>query len=282
MKTVYLVFMSLSVFILTSVLFIKQNTALVFGDPSDFNTVTVSVDKTVNATDLTALVQAIQNIAPQQILKINTLSAEDQLRDMQTVLPSYSVGLFEDQEIAQILNPIIELQLAPETNSQDIIARIKTLKNINEIYFGNDWVNKIKNLFETLNVILNSIFILFFVILSFLVAVLIRNYLVDAKDNISLQALLGATPRQAFQQPYTSILIRTILAYVLGISGAILFALVIKEKLSVNSQLVFIGERLHFLNLTNASVIFLGLALNLIVSYVLSYYYVQREYYYHE
>lgn len=282
MKTVYLIFMSLSVFILTSVLFVKQNTSLVFGNPADLSTVTVTVDKSLNPVEIDNLTQNIQNAAAQKIEKIKLISAEDQLRDVQTALPTYSRGLFEDNEIAQILNPIIEVQLNTLAGHQDIISKIKSLAGVVEVSLGNDWVEKMRGLFETLNIILNTVFILFFVILSFLIAILIRNYLIDSKDNISLLALLGAAPRQSFITQYLSIISRTLIAYALGVGFAAVMAVVIKHKLASNLQLSFISERINFLNPTNTLIILIGLVLNLGISYILSYRYVLKEYYRHD
>lgn len=279
MKTIYLIFMSLSVFILTSVLLIKQNTNLVFGNESDFHTASVTIDKARTPTEISSLLETIQNLAPSEIVKVTFISPQEQLQDVQAALPTYSRGLFENEEISQILNPIVEVQFSPTARSQDLIEKIKTFPGVYEISFGNAWIEKIKNIFDTLNIILNTVFILFFIILSFLIAVLIRNYLVNTKENISLLSLLGATPRQSFWAPYLSITTYTLLAYALGTGLSFTLSALIKYKLSSNVQLAFFCERLSLLSSYNVFLIFTGLTLNLGISYLLSYQYVLKEYY---
>lgn len=282
MKNLYLIFMSLSVFILTSVLLIRQNTLLVFGDHSDLYTITVSLNKSISSEETFSILEKIKNLGPQQVKKVTLISAQDQLLDVQSALPVYSRGFFEDEEIAQVLNPLAEVQLTPDADLAVLAYQIKAFPGVEDVNTGNDWTEKIKSLFETLGIILNTVFILFFIILSFLITVLIRNYLIDAKDRISLYALLGATPQQAFKNEYLSIMNRTFIAYLIGGLTATAFTLLIKNKLSASLQLSFISERLSLLNTTNTLIILSGLILNLGLSYFLSYKYILKEYYHHE
>lgn len=279
MKIVYLIFMSLSVFILTSVLLIRQNTQTVFGSQTDLYSINVVLDKALSPEESMAIVEKIKTLNPVQINKVTLISAKDQLLDVQAALPAYSRGFFEDEEIAQVLNPLIEVQLSPDADRMTMSYQIKSFPGVEQASAGNDWTEKIRSLFETFEIILNTIFILFFVILSFLITVLIRNYLVDSKELISLLALLGATPQQAFMSEYISIMGRTFLAYILGIVSALGLAYVIQHKLAANFYLAFINEKLSFLTITNILIILSGLVLNLAISYFLSYQYILKEYY---
>jgi cell division protein FtsX len=274
--------MSLSVFILSSVLFVKQNTNIIFGDASDLYTVNISVEKTQTPEKIEAILKQIQDVDLQQIKKVTLISSQEQITDVEKVLPAYSSGLFESEELEQILNPMIEVQLAPEANSTEIIEKIKAIPGISHVTFSADWIEKFRSLFSVANIILDTIFVLFFVILSFLIAILIRNYLISAKDSISVQALLGATPRQAFIKPYTQIMLSTLISYVIGLAVTFALALTIKQKISQNTDFSFINTRISFLNISNISIIALGLLLNLVISYWLSYHYINKEYYKHD
>lgn len=274
--------MSLSVFILSSVLFVKQNTNIIFGDTSDLYTVNISVEKNQTPEKVESILKQIQDIHLQHVKKVTLISSQELIADVEKVLPAYSSGLFENEELEQILNPVVEVQLSPEANSTEIIEKIKTIPGISNVTFSADWIDKFRSLFSVANIILDTIFVLFFVILSFLIAVLIRNYLISSKDSISLQALLGATPRQAFIKPYTQIMISTLISYFVGIAVTFALALTIKQKISGNSDFAFINTRITFLNNTNISIIALGLLLNLAISYWLSYHYINKEYYKHD
>lgn len=282
MKIIYMIFMSLSVFILSSVLFVKQNTNIIFGDTSDLYTVNISVEKNQTPEKVESILKQIQDIHLQHVKKVTLISSQELIADVEKVLPAYSSGLFENEELEQILNPVVEVQLSPEANSTEIIEKIKTIPGISNVTFSADWIDKFRSLFSVANIILDTIFVLFFVILSFLIAVLIRNYLISSKDSISLQALLGATPRQAFIKPYTQIMISTLISYFVGIAVTFALALTIKQKISGNSDFAFINTRITFLNNTNISIIALGLLLNLAISYWLSYHYINKEYYKHD
>lgn len=282
MRTLYMIFMSLSVFILSSVLFIKQNTTIIFGDSADLYTINVSVEKKQTPEQIDSILKQIQEAHPQFIQKVTLISSKDLVADVEKVLPAYSSGLFENDELEQILNPVIEVQMTPEANSADLISRIKTIPGINDVTFSADWVEKFKSFFSVANIVLDTIFILFFVILSFLIAVLIRNYLINAKESISIHALLGATPQQAFIKSYQQIMVSTVISYALGLVLTAAMALIIKQKIANNADFSFINSRLNFLNATNISIIAAGLALNLLISYLLSYQYINKEYYKHE
>ncbi len=281
MRTLYLIFMSLSVFILTSVLLIRQNTAAVFGDHADLYTITVTLNKNISPEEMAAIVEKIKNLDT-QIKSAALISPQQQLQDVQSALPSYSKGLFEDEEITYVLNPLVEVLLTAEADLSTLSLQIKSLSGVEDSSVGNVWAEKIKNLFKTLNIILNTVFILFFIILSFLITVLVRNYLIDAKDRISLFALLGAMPLQAFKNEYLSIMNRTLLAYFIGLFAASGLAYFIKNKLTSNLNFTFISERLDFLTLESLALLLSGLMLNLALSYFLSYQYILKEYYHHE
>jgi cell division protein FtsX len=282
MKTIYMIFMSVSVFILSSVLFIKQNTNIIFGDASDLYTVNISVEKTRTPEQIESILKQIREINPQHIQKVKLISAQELVADVEAVLPAYSSGLFENEELEQILNPVIEVQLSPDAKSDEIIPQMKTIAGLSSVTFSADWVEKFKSFFSVANIILDTLFVLFFVVLSFLIAILIRNYLINAKESISLQALLGATPRQAFIKPYTQIMLSTLISYIIGISVTFALALTIKQKISDNTEFAFINSRMSFLNVANISIIALGLFLNLTISYWLSYNYINKEYYTHD
>lgn len=282
MKAIYMVFMSLSVFMLSSVLFIKQNTKIIFGDESDLYTVTVNLDKNQSSNQIDNVVKQIQEMDPQFIKKVTLISSRQLIDDIDKVLPAYSSGLFENSELEQILSPNIEIQLASEAHSQDIINKIKSIKGVNDISFSADWVDKFKNLFSIANIILDTVFVLFFIILSFLIAILIRNYLINEKESISLQALLGATPHQAFIKSYIQIMISTLISYIIGIAFTWVLALTVKQKISENLDFSFINDRMSFLNLNNSLIIASGLLINILVSYWLSFNYINKEYYKHD
>jgi cell division protein FtsX len=279
MKIVYIIFMSLSVFILSSVLFVKQNTNIIFGDASDLYTVNISVEKNQTSEKIEAILKQIQDIHPQHVKKVTLISSQELVADVEKVLPSYSSGLFENEELEQILNPVVEVQLAPEASSSELIEKIKVIPGISNVTFSADWIEKFRSLFSVANIILDTIFVLFFVILSFLIAVLIRNYLISTKDSILLHSLLGATPRQAFIKPYTQIMISTLISYAVGIAFTFALTLTVKQKISNNTDFAFINTRISFLNSTNISIVALGLLLNVAISYCLSYHYINKEYY---
>ena len=282
MKIVYMIFMSLSVFILASVLMIKQNTSIIFGDNSDLYIVNVSIEKLQSPEKIEMILSQIRSLHPDQIQKVTLISARQQISDIEKVLPAYSKGLFEDEELEQIVSPAIEVQLTPEASSSIVISEIKNIPGISQVSFSADWIEKFKSLVSVSHLILDTLFILFFVILSFLIAILIRNYLISAKDSISIQALLGAAPHQAFMKAYTQIMFSTLISYAIGILVSIGLAFTVKQKVSQNLDFSFISGRIGFLNGSNLGLIAIGLILNLAISYGLSYQYICKEYYQHE
>ena len=279
MKIIYIIFMSLCVGILSSVLLVKQNTSIIFGDASDLYTVNISVDKSQSPEKIESILQEIKNIDKKQIRKVTLISSQELIADVEKVLPNYSSGLFEKEELEQILNPAVEVQLSAEANSASIIEKMKMITGINQVVFSGDWVEKFKSIFTAANQILDTVFILFFIILSFLITVLIRNLLISTKESISLHALMGATPQQSFFKPFSQIMIATFISYIIGMAMTFLIGAVIRQKISENTDLGFIHDRMSFLNQTSLSLIAVGLIFNLVISYGLSFMYIRKEFY---
>jgi cell division transport system permease protein len=274
--------MSLTVFILSSVLLLKQNTNIIFGDASDLYTLTISIKKSKSTEEIQKIVEKIKNFDADQIKNVSLITAKAQLIDVESAFPGYSRGLFDETEIEQILNPLVEVQLTDGANSSTVIEEIKAIDGISDVAFGSDWVDKFKNLFNLMNIILNTVFLLFFIMLSFLISILIRNYLIMSKDRIGLYALTGATPQQSFIDQYLKIVFYTAIAYGIGILSTIGLTVLIKQKISLQAQFSFINERITFLNNEHILLILLGLILNLIISYFISYHYVVKEHYSHD
>lgn len=123
---------------------------------------------------------------------------------------------------------------------------------------------------------------MFFIILSFLITVLIRNFLINTKESISLYALMGATPQQSFFKPFSQIMIATFISYLIGMTMTFLVGTVIKQKLSENTDFGFIHDRMSFLNQNSLALIAAGLLFNLVISYGLSSLYIRKEFYKHD
>ena len=285
MKIIYLIFTSFSIFLIATVLFLKQNTKIILGDEADYNTISVSLAENSPKLEISKAIENIKlldsqiNLKNTKIKKITVIDSNTQLHDLEVAFPGYTKNLSDDEDIQQILNPILNIELIDSLNKVKLIDEIKKINSVSQVFSSSEWSDKIKIFYQLINVILNALLILFFIMLSFLVSFLIRNYLIMSRENIELWTLMGARPHQAFFKYYMSIISQTVIAYFIGITCHMSSVFAIKQKISNYQDFLFLSKQITYIKDENLIIIAMGIIMNLGLSYYLSYKHIIKEHY---
>lgn len=186
---------------------------------------------------------------------IEFVGREKAAKDFQKSFGEYSAGLLSVDELIDLVPETLVVALKNELSLQEkvesfkhLVDTTKSLPGIEEVSYGGEWLLKFARLDKTLKAI--GAFILAVVLLSvsFLSALMVRVLVDDAKAELEVYALIGATRWFMYK-----IFLREMLAFLIlsvALSFSILFGLFVYLKdvfLAKNMTLTF-ADRLVFLS----------------------------------
>lgn len=184
----------------------------------------------------------------------------------QNTLKEFSSGLVTVDEMVDLIPETIEVDLNSalnlkerEINFAELASKLKGLEQIEDISYSADWLKK----FEQIDKILQSVGVLIFLTLlvsiSYLVALMVRVYIDDSKQEIEIYSLLGATRWSIYRLFLKDIFL--FLSASLLASFALLFLIFTyaKTKLTVSGLSAVISENLQFLTFSESMLVIFAL-----------------------
>jgi cell division transport system permease protein len=178
----------------------------------------------------------------------------------QNSLKEFSSGLVTLDELVDLIPESIEVDLKPTLSLKErddafaaLAEELKSNLAIEDVNYGATWIKK----FEKIDRIIRSLGFLAFLVLlltiSYLVALMVRVYIDDSKQEIEVYSLIGATRWSIYQIFLKDIFI--FLAASLVTSFVILFLMFnyVKEKLSVSGLSATFTQNLNFLSFNEST-----------------------------
>lgn len=184
----------------------------------------------------------------------------------QNTLKEFSSGLVTEDEMVDLIPETIEVDLNSslslkerETVFAEIASKLKIYDSIEDLSYSADWLKK----FEQFDKILKSVGLLIFITLlvsiSYLVALMVRVYIDDSKQEIEIYSLLGATRWSIYRLFLKDVFL--FLSTSLLTSFAILFFAFTyaKTKLTASGLSMVISENIHFLTFSESMTVVFAL-----------------------
>ncbi len=195
-------------------------------------------------------------------LKLNTnvsevefIGREKAASEFQKSFGEYSAGLLSIDELIDLVPETLVVSLKNNLALQEkvetfneLINETKNLAGIEELSYGGDWLLKFSKLDRTLKSIGAFILAIILLSVSFLSALMVRILIEDAKAELEVYTLIGATRWFVYR-----IFLREMLAFLilsLALSFTILFSLYVylKEVFLVKNMTLNFAERLVFIS----------------------------------
>ncbi len=191
----------------------------------------------------------------QNVQKVDFVDRDRAAKDFQKSFGAYSAGLLSVDELIDIVPEAFVISLKNDLSllqKMDVFNEITTatkgLSGIDEVSFGGEWLKKFSKLDQTLKSI--GLFVLAIVLLSvsFLSALMVRILIDDAKPELEVYTLIGATRWFTYKIFLREMLAFTMLSLVLTfISLFGIFEYLKNVYLSKHMDLAF-STRLTFLS----------------------------------
>lgn len=170
-------------------------------------------------------------------------------------LKEFSAGLMTEDEMLDLIPETLEVDLKNtiglnqrESVFAEIAAGLKKQPQVEEVSYSASWLRK----FELLDSIFRTTGLLIFMIvlstISYLVALMVRVYIEDSKQEIEIYSLLGVTRWSVYKLFLKDVFV--FLTASLAISFTLLYFSfrLIKAKFSSSGLSVMISENLRFLS----------------------------------
>ncbi len=193
------------------------------------------------------------------VTAVSTIDRKQAGAAFQDSLKEFSSGLISEDEMIDLIPETLEVELSARVGLTDREAIFKALakelklqNQIEEVSYSANWLKK----FELVDNILRSIGLLVFFILlcsiSYLIALMVRVYIDDSKQEIEVYSLLGTT-RWSIYKLFLKDVFIFLSASLLTSFGLLFFLyLYIKNRLSTSEFSAIAFENIRFLNFSEA------------------------------
>ncbi|KYG68830.1 hypothetical protein AZI87_06265 [Bdellovibrio bacteriovorus] len=186
---------------------------------------------------------------------IHLVNQEKALNDFRAQMASYAPDISQDEELLKLIPASLQVSLAPNVSTSDqmqvlksLAAEVKGLEGVDEVSYGQDWVEKYASLVTTIETTLS---LLGFVILAaalFVISNAIRASIQSRKDEIVVLEMIGATAGM-IRKPF--MVEGAILGFSSSIFGLVFCLLLytgLKGFLVTKLSFLQLGEHIHFIS----------------------------------
>lgn len=264
LKLSVFIVMTLSVFAILSGFLVYKNTlgALGLWNKSSKMTVFMAID--ANTPDKENVVKKIKE--DPDVESVAETDREKAGAEFQKSLKEYSTGLVTTDELIDLIPESIEVDVKQQLGTEErtaVFARLeKTLRplaSVGDISYSSTWLNKFEGLSRFARSTGLMLFILMCLLISYIVALMLRIYIDDSKQEVEVFNLLGAT-RWSLYKMYLKDLLLFLCGSFLVSFGAVFISFdYIKSHLGRAGLSQMLVDNLTFLSLKEGSLLGAGL-----------------------
>lgn len=140
--------------------------------------------------------------------KVTLVTQEKALSDFRTQLATYAPDLSQDDELLKVIPASLQVSLSKDvavqdqnTTLQSLAALLKDKEGIDEVSYGQEWVEKYASLVNAVQVTLNSLGVIILIASLFVMSNAIRASIQTRFDEIVVLEMIGATAT-AIRKPF--------------------------------------------------------------------------------
>lgn len=200
------------------------------------------------------------------VSSVNVIDRKEAGLAFQNSLKEFSSGLITVDEMIDLIPETIEIDLDGSLSLNERDAKFAELadsfkgqEQIEEINYSASWLKK----FELIDKVFRSAGALIFLILlfsiSYLVALMVRVYIDDSKQEIEIYSLLGATSWSIYRLFLKDIFWFLSASLLASFTALFLLFIYLKNRLSASGLSSVISDNLHFLSLSESMFVILSL-----------------------
>ncbi|MNT17899.1 Cell division protein FtsX [compost metagenome] len=184
------------------------------------------------------------------------MSQEKALTDFRSQLASYAPDLAQDDELLKLIPSSFQVSLSEKVSTEDqssvlqsLSGKIKSLQGVDDVSFGQDWVEKYSALVTAIEVVIRVLGFIVVLASIFVMSNMIRASVEARREEISVLELIGATARM-IRRPFI------IEGAILGGTASLLSVFIcfgiysaVRHFTMTRLSFLQLGEHLAFLNI---------------------------------
>lgn len=198
LKISIFVIITLAIFSMLAGFLVYRNAINALGIWDKANKMIVYLKVDTNAQEKAAVLEKVRGFASvSSAIEIDRTEAGI---EFQKSLKEYSSGLITTDELIDLIPESIEVELEKSLSTDErashfaeIESAVKSFSYVEEVSYSATWLKKFEGLHKFVRTSGHFIFLLLLLLLSYLVALMIRAYIDDSKQEIEVYNMLGAT-----------------------------------------------------------------------------------------
>lgn len=207
---------------------------------------------------------------------VKFISQEKALGDFRLQMASYAPDISQDEELLRLIPASFQVQLSSSVATADqmpvlqkLAEQVKGLQGVEEVSYGQDWVEKYAALVSAIEITLRALCLVILLASLFVMSNAIRASIQSRKDEIVVLEMIGATPSM-IRKPF---LIEGAFLGVLSSLMAMVLCFVvyvgIKNLLTTKLSFLQLGQHIEFLGpIVLVAFVCVGTALGAFGSYL--------------
>ncbi|WP_374034525.1 cell division protein FtsX [Bdellovibrio bacteriovorus] len=190
----------------------------------------------------------------EHVAAVKFVTQEQALGDFRSQMASYAPDISQDEELLRLIPASLLVQLKSDvaaaeqtTVLQSMAGKLRQLEGVDEVSYGQDWVEKYAALVNAIELTLRALCLVILAASLFVMSNAIRASVQARKDEIVVLEMIGATPSM-IRKPFL------VEGAVLGVVSSVLslglcFAVYVGIKNLLTTKLSFLqlGEHIQFL-----------------------------------
>jgi|GEM_PF-5234741 len=263
LKILLFIIVTLSIFIVIISLLSYKNLIGLLGawNQSSKMNIYLKIDST--AEDQSTLIALIKKNP--QVLSVNFFNRKEVGVVFQNSLKEFSSGMMTEDEMMDLIPETIEVDLLNSLNLTernlvftDLANTLRAAPQVDEVSFSANWFKK----FELIDKILRSagmfIFLIIFISISYLIALMLRAHIEELKQEIEVYSLLGATRWSMYHFFLKDVFIFLTSSLLIAFAAVFWAFIYLKYQLSTSILSATISDSLRFLTFAeSATIIFM-------------------------
>lgn len=212
----------------------------------------------------------------EEVGTVTFISQEKALGDFRSQMASYAPDISQDEELLRLIPASFQIQLKPSVATADqmpvlqkISEQVRGLQGVEEVSYGQDWVEKYAALVSAIEITLQALCVVILLASLFVMSNAIRASVQSRKDEIVVLEMIGATPSM-IRKPFM------MEGAFLGVSSSVIamglcFVVYVGIKNLLTTKLSFLqlGQHIQFLGpVVLVAFILMGTALGALGSYL--------------
>lgn len=211
-----------------------------------------------------------------KVSEVHLVTQEKALGEFRIQLASYAPDLSQDEDLLKLIPASLQVRLAGNiptadqmSTLQNLADEVKGLEGVDEVSYGQDWIEKYAALVSTIEMGLRILGVVILLAALFVISNAIRASVQSRKEEIVVLEMIGATSRMIRKPFLVEGGIVGGISSVLGLGICLALFMPMKSLLINNLSFLQLGEHLSFLSIPIMGAFVVGgVALGALASYL--------------